>query len=57
MSDKRGANPSVVPDVINRAALRQYVLTQAEIEDIPFFWELTALYAGCFLAQSPRFSS
>jgi hypothetical protein len=40
----------VPPEVLNRPALRQYVLTQAAIEDIPFFGELTALYIGAFLS-------
>jgi hypothetical protein len=40
----------VPPEVLNRPALRQYVLSQAGIEDIPFFGELTALYIGAFLS-------
>jgi hypothetical protein len=40
----------VPAEVLNRPALRQYVLSQAGIEDIPYFMELTALYIGAFLS-------
>jgi hypothetical protein len=50
-ADSTQVNGSPVPrEVINRPALRQYVLAQADIEDIPFFGELTALYVGSFLS-------
>lgn len=42
--------PRVAPELINQPALRQYVLAQAGIEDIPFFGELTAWFVGIFFS-------
>ncbi len=44
------SDQQVAPEPLNRPALRQYVLTQAGIEDIPFFGELTAWYIGMFFS-------
>ena len=45
-----GSAPQVAPELINQPALRQYVLAQAGIEDIPFFGELTAWFIGMFFS-------
>jgi hypothetical protein len=37
-------------ELVNQPALRQYVVAQAGIEDIPFFGELTAWFIGIFFS-------
>jgi hypothetical protein len=46
----KSSGVEVPPELINRPALRQYVLAQAGIEDIPFFGELTAWFIGIFFS-------